>query len=71
MRNNPDNLSNQLICLIKNEINCEIKQHIKNLNKNDNEGDFSFNAGILNGRFEIAVQLKNIIVKWEKLNDCI
>ena len=65
MRNNPDDLSNQLIAKIKEEISSEIKTY----KDHDYEDDIdSRELGILDGRYEMAMQLNNVIKKWEKEN---
>ena len=66
MRNNPDDLSNQLIAKIKKEISSEIRTY-KNHNHEDDVD--SRELGILDGRNEMAIQLKNLIREWEKEND--
>ena len=65
MRNNPDDLSNQLIAKIKKEISSEIKTYKSHSHEDDVD---SRELGILDGRYEMAVELKNIIKKWEKDN---
>jgi hypothetical protein len=65
MRFNPDDLSNQLISLIKKEISSEIKTYKSHSHEDDVD---SRELGILDGRYEMAVQLKNLIKKWEKDN---
>jgi hypothetical protein len=66
MRNNPDDLSNQLIAKIKKEISSEIRTYKSHSHEDDVD---SRELGILDGRYEMAMQLKNLIKKWEKEND--
>jgi hypothetical protein len=66
MRNNPDDLSNQLIAKIKKEISSEIRDYKNHSHEDDVD---SRELGILDGRYEMAMQLKNLITKWEKKND--
>ena len=66
MRNNPNDLANQLIAMIKKEISSEIKTYKSH--SHEEEVD-SRELGILDGRYEMALQLKNSIKKWEKEND--
>jgi len=62
MRNNPDDLSNQLIAKIKEEISSEIKTY----KDHDYEDDIdSRELGILDGRYEMAMQIENLIKNWE------
>ena len=63
MRNNPDDLSNQLIATIKKEISSEISTY---RNHNHEDDVDSRELGILDGRYEMAMQLKNLIKEWEK-----
>ena len=63
MRNNPDDLSNQLIATIKKEISSEIKTY--RLHNHEDDVD-SRELGIFDGRYEMAMQLKNLIKEWEK-----
>ena len=65
MRNNPDDLSNQLIAKIKKAISSEIRDY-RNFNHEDDVD--SRELGILDGRVEMAIQLKYLIEKWEKKN---
>ena len=65
MRFNPDDLSNQLIAVIKKEISSEIKTYKSHSHEEDVD---SRELGILDGRYEMAVELKNVIKKWEKDN---
>lgn len=66
MKNNPDDLSNQLIAKIKKEISSEIRTY----NSHSHEDDVdSRELGILDGRYEMAMQLKNLITKWENEDD--
>tara|TARA_R100001126_G_C4749873_1_gene112500 strand:+ start:288 stop:491 length:204 start_codon:yes stop_codon:yes gene_type:complete len=63
MRNNPDDLSNQLIAKIKKEISSEISTY----NSHSHEDDVdSRELGILDGRHEMAMQIKTLIKEWEK-----
>ena len=63
MRNNPDDLSNQLIAKIKKEISSEIRTY----NSHSHEDDVdSRELGILDGRHEMAMQIKTLIKEWEK-----
>ena len=62
MRNNPDDLSNQLIAKIKKEISSEIRTYKDHNHEDDVD---SRELGILDGRYEMAMQLKNLIKKWE------
>jgi hypothetical protein len=62
MRNNPDDLSNQLIAKIKKEISSEIRTYKSHSHEDDVD---SRELGILDGRYEMAMQLKNLIKKWE------
>ncbi len=66
MRNNPNDLANQLIAMIKKEISSEIKTYKSHSHEEDID---SRELGILDGRYEMALQLKNSIKKWEKEND--
>ena len=66
MRNNPDDLSNQLIAKIKKEISSEIRDYENHSHEDDVD---SRELGILDGRYEMAMQLKNLIKKWENEND--
>lgn len=66
MRNNPNDLANQLIAIIKKEISSEIKTYKSHSHEEDVD---SRELGILDGRYEMALQLKNSIKKWEKEND--
>ncbi len=66
MKNNPDDLSNQLIAKIKKEIYSEIRTYKSHSHEDDVD---SRELGILDGRYEMAMQLKNLIKKWEKEND--
>jgi len=63
MRNNPDDLSNQLIATIKKEISSEIKTYRYHNHEDDVD---SRELGIFDGRYEMAMQLKNLIKEWEK-----
>ena len=63
MRNNPDDLSNQLIAKIKKEISSEIKTYKSHSHEDDVD---SRELGILDGRYEMAIQIKNLIKQWEK-----
>ena len=66
MRNNPDDLSNQLI----NKIKKWLKAEISDARTYGEDADVdSRELGILDGRYEMALQLKNSIKKWEKEND--
>ena len=66
MRNNPNDLANQLIAMIKKEISSEIKTYKSHSHEEDVD---SRELGILDGRYEMALQLKNFMKKWEKEND--
>ena len=66
MRNNPNDLANQLIAMIKKEISSEIKTYKSHSHEEDID---SRELGILDGRYEMALQLKNSIKKWEREND--
>jgi len=57
--------NNKLIDVIKKEISSEIDTY-KSYNYEDDVD--SRELGILDGRYEMAVQLSNVIKKWE--NDC-
>jgi len=63
LRNNPNDLANQLIAMIKKEISSEIKTYKSHSHEEDVD---SRELGILDGRYEMALQLKNSIKKWEK-----
>ena len=63
MRNNPDDLSNQLIAEIKKEISSEINTYKSHSHEDDVD---SRELGILDGRYEMAMQIKNLIKEWEK-----
>ena len=63
MRNNPDALSNQLIAKIKKEISSEINTYKSHSHEDDVD---SRELGILDGRYEMAMQIKNLIKEWEK-----
>jgi|TARA_Y100000289_G_C3844735_1_gene110369 hypothetical protein len=65
MRNNPDDLSNQLIAKIKKDISSEISTYKSYSHEDDVD---SRELGILDGRYEMAIQIKNLIKKWEKDN---
>jgi hypothetical protein len=58
-------LANQLIAVIKKEISSEIRTY-KNHNHEDDVD--SRELGILDGRYEMSIQLKNLIKNWEKEN---
>jgi len=62
MRNNPDDLSNQLIAKIKEEISSEIKTYKDHGYEDDID---SRELGILDGRYEMAMQIENLIKNWE------
>jgi hypothetical protein len=62
MRNNPDDLSNQLIAKIKEEISSEIKTYKDQYHEEDVD---SRELGILDGRYEMAMQIENLIKNWE------
>jgi hypothetical protein len=62
MRNNPDDLSNQLIAKIKEEISSEIKTYKDQYHEEDVD---SRELGILDGRYEMAMQIENFIKNWE------
>jgi len=66
LRNNPNDLANQLIAMIKKEISSEIKTYKSHSHEEDID---SRELGILDGRYEMALQLKNSIKKWEREND--
>jgi len=66
LRNNPNDLANQLIAMIKKEISSEIKTYKSHSHEEDVD---SRELGVLDGRYEMALQLKNSIKKWEKEND--
>ena len=66
MRHNPDDLSNQLIAKIKKEISSEIRTYKSHSHEDDVD---SRELGIFDGRYEMAMQLKNLIKKWENEND--
>jgi len=66
LRDNPNDLANQLIAMIKKEISSEIKTYKSHSHEEDID---SRELGILDGRYEMALQLKNSIKKWEKEND--
>lgn len=63
MRNNPDDLSNQLISKIKVWLRGEISD--VRSNPHDDDVD-SRELGILDGRYECAEGLLEQIKKWEK-----
>ena len=63
MRNNPDDLSNQLIAKIKKEISSEINTYKSHNHEDDVD---SRELGIFDGRYEMAMQIKNLIKEWEK-----
>ena len=58
MRNNPNDLANQLIAMIKKEISSEIKTYKSHSHEEDVD---SRELGVLDGRYEMALQLKNSI----------
>jgi len=62
MRNNPDDLSNQLVNKIKVWLRGELSQIKKNPIY---EEDDSRESGILDGRYECAEGLLEQITKWE------
>ena len=63
MRNNPDDLSNQLVNKIKVWLRGELSQIKKNPIY---EEDDSRESGILDGRYECAENLLEQITKWEE-----
>ena len=63
MRNNPDDLSNQLVNKIKVWLRGELSQIKKNPIY---EEDDSRESGILDGRYECAEGLQEMIKQWEK-----
>ena len=66
MRNNPDDLSNQLI----NKIKKWLKAEISDAPTYGEDADVdSRELGILDGRYECARGLLTQIKKWEKEND--
>ena len=66
MRNNPDDLANQIIAKIKD---C-IKQELENAKENPTPNDVdSWEFGVLDGREEFAQELKRFIKEWEKENE--
>ena len=65
MRNNPDDLANQLIQKVKNYL----KKEVGNIPYVDIETIASLEDGILEGRKELAESLLNQINKWEKADD--
>jgi hypothetical protein len=65
MRGNPDDLANQLIAVIKKEISSEIRTYKTHNHEDDVD---SRELGILDGRYEMSIQLKNLIKNWEKEN---
>ena len=54
------------MAMIKKEISSEIKTYKSHSHEEDID---SRELGILDGRYEMALQLKNSIKKWEKEND--
>ena len=62
VRNNPDDLSNQLVSKIKKWLQDEIASHWEN--QPDQDVD-SREIGILDGRYECARGLITQIKKWE------
>ena len=58
--------NNQLIDVIKKEISLEIDTYKSHNHEDDVD---SRELGILDGRYEMAVQLNNLIKKWEQDND--
>ena len=63
MRNNPDDLSNQLVNKIKVWLRGELSQIKKNPIY---EEDDSRESGILDGRYECAENLLKQITKWQE-----
>ena len=63
MRNNPDDLSNQLVNKIKVWLRGELSQIKKNPIY---EEDDSRESGILDGRYECAENLLEQITKWQE-----
>ena len=63
MRNNPDDLSNQLIAKIETWLRGEISD--VRSHHHDDEGD-SRELGILDGRYECAEALQTKIKEWKK-----
>ena len=63
MRNNPDDLSNQLIAKIKKDLSSEISTYKSHSHEDDVD---SRELGILDGRYEMAIQIKNLIKQWKK-----
>jgi len=62
MRNNPDDLANQLIQKVKDYL----QEEVGNIPYVDIETIASLEDGILEGRKELAESLLNQINKWEK-----
>ena len=63
MRNNPDDLSNQLVQKIK----VWLRGEISDVHSNPHDDDIdSRELGILDGRYECAESLLEQIKKWEK-----
>tara|TARA_R110002033_G_scaffold61781_1_gene112497 strand:+ start:218 stop:421 length:204 start_codon:yes stop_codon:yes gene_type:complete len=63
MRNNPDDLSNQLV----NKIKVWLRGELSQIKKNPIYGeDDSRESGILDGRYECAEGLQEMIKQWEK-----
>lgn len=67
MRNNPDDLSNQLITKIKNWLKKEIKHNGEILDGNEILSNGSYN--IHYGRHECSESLLRKIKEWENEND--
>ena len=65
MRNNPDDLANQLIQKVKDYL----QEEVGNIPYVDIETIASLEDGILEGRKELAESLLNQIDKWERVND--
>ena len=63
MRNNPDDLSNQLIAKIKKDLSSEISTYKSHSHEDDVD---SRELGILDGRYECAEALQTKIKEWKK-----
>ena len=68
MRNNPDDLANQLVAEkvnIINKIKVWLRGEISDVRSNDYDDIDSRELGILDGRYECAENLLEQIKKWE------
>ena len=69
MRNNPDDLSNQVIAKIKKWLRSEVKENNKYTYDDYNDFD-DLDVYLFRGRSECAESLLEQIEKWENPDDC-